>query len=100
MGDPLDLDAIRESWSLADNDNIWKHASSETKAARQDLKACLAVIEALAAALEASLAVEQVDEEGFITAAWNRAYGDARTALALVTGGKAAVSHHEDGGEG
>ena len=86
MPEPLDLAALRAKW-FEDN-NL--SSGVDLLGLLSDLSRCLAVIEALAAALEASLAVEQVDEEGFITAAWNRAYGDARTALALVTGGRHA----------
>ena len=50
----------------------------------------LAVIEALRKAIEPLLTIDQVDDEGFTTAAWNRAYIDARTALALVSGSRDA----------
>ena len=103
MPDPLDLDALRVHIAACLRTSAEQHACSVCgrrmePEGEQHYSNCgleyrqrsLAVIEALAAALEASLAVEQVDDEGFITAAWNRAYRDARTALALVTGGRNA----------
>ena len=97
---PLDLDTLRAHIAACLRNSVEQHACSvcgrpmEPEGA-QHYSHCgleyrqhsLAVIEALREALEASLAVVQVDDEGFITAEWNRAYCDARAALALVMGG-------------
>ena len=80
MPDPLDLDALRV-WL----DQLSK--SEDPSGIKPQTLRCLTVIKALQAALEPLLTLEQVDDEGFVTAEWNRAYCDGRAALALVMGG-------------
>ena len=92
MTDPLDLDALSKL-ARCTCDPL-RANTHEPRCPLIVIPRCLAAIEALREAIEPLLTTAQVD--GSTTAAWNRAYCDARAALALVTGGKAAVSHHED----
>ena len=83
MPEPLDLAALQKRCAYRSEVS----GELEPEFDSREMLRCLAVIEALAAALEASLAVAQVDDEGLMTAEWNRAYHDAKAALALVMGG-------------